>query len=120
MAATNPDHFPPGRHSCIEMLGHRQGNSRADLSPWSGDASRVSTLLAEGADANARNAEGMTALMAATWCGEGRGSVQIAWNLIEHGADLNASMVQGRTALMEPAGNGTWNSSISCWHRVQT
>jgi ankyrin repeat protein len=82
------------------------GNTPLIRAAWEGDADKVEALLKTGADVNASNREGMTALMAATWGKTGRGDVRIAKALIANGANVNAANVHGRTALMEVAGNG--------------
>ena len=82
------------------------GNTALILAAWDGNAPEVTRLLESGADPNAGNKEGMTALMASTWGGSGRGSTEVARTLIAHGADVNASKRGGLTALMEVAENG--------------
>jgi hypothetical protein len=51
------------------------------------DAPAVKTLLAKGADVNARTSYGVTALSFAA----DRGSIEIVKSLLEHGADVNAT-----------------------------
>jgi ankyrin repeat protein len=82
------------------------GNTPLIRAAWEGDADKVEALLKTGADVNASNREGMTALMASTWGKTGRGDVRIAKALMASGANVNAANVHGRTALMEVAGNG--------------
>jgi ankyrin repeat protein len=82
------------------------GNTPLILAARKGNTEQVNALLQKNADANSHNREGTTALMAATWGGDGRGNTQIARTLIAHGADVNATNMNGRTALMEAAGNG--------------
>lgn len=82
------------------------GNTPLIRAAWAGDADKVEALLKTGADVNASNRDGMTALMASTWGKTGRGDVRIAKALIASGAIVNAANVYGRTALMEVAGNG--------------
>src|SRR4030095_1628211 len=62
----------------------------------SGDVSRLEQVLAEGADVNAGDRTGMTALMRAAY----HGQLPVVRALIEHGADLNAVDSGGLTALM--------------------
>lgn len=76
------------------------------LAAWGGDAKKVDALLEQGADANARGREGVTALMASTWATSGRGDVEIAEALVARGTDVNAANQHGRTALHEVAGSG--------------
>lgn len=56
-----------------------------------GDLSRVQTLLAAGADCNARNADGATALMLAAHLGR----LDLVQALIDAGADVNATDERG-------------------------
>jgi hypothetical protein len=60
------------------------------------DANRVEPILAEGADIDARNEHGMTALMRAA----SRGRIRMVRALLEHGADPNLSRNDKFTALM--------------------
>lgn len=82
------------------------GNTPLIRAAWAGDSVQVSKLLERSVDVNERNHHGMTALMAATWGGTGRGNVDVARALISHGANVNAAAIGGRTPLMEVAGNG--------------
>ena len=82
------------------------GNTPLIRAAWNGDTAKVEALLKTGADVNASNREGLTALMASTWGKTGRGDAGIAKALIARGANVNAANVYGRTALMEVAGNG--------------
>ncbi len=61
-----------------------------------GNAQKVKDLLQKGADANAKNHEGTTALMFAAY----QGSQEMIEALIEKGADVNAKDNEGSTALM--------------------
>jgi excisionase family DNA binding protein len=60
-----------------------------------GDPDEVRALLAAGADANAKDAEGWTALMLVTV----KGHLDVARELLKAGADLNARNQKGWTAL---------------------
>jgi ankyrin repeat protein len=82
------------------------GNTPLIRAAQIGDREQVEALITTGADVNALNKEGTTALMAATWGKTGRGDVGIAKALIVKGANVNAANVYGRTALMDVAGNG--------------
>ncbi len=62
-----------------------------------GRATRVRELLAAGADPNARNEDGDTALIIASV----QGNTETADALMEAGADPNVANVHGLTALME-------------------
>jgi ankyrin repeat protein len=91
------------------MLGHAAdsaGNTALIRAAWSGDAAKVQALLRSGADVNAANRDGLTALMASTWGATGRGDVEIARALISKGANVNAANTYGRTALTEVSGSG--------------
>ena len=61
-----------------------------------GNAQKVKDLLEKGADANAKNHEGTTALMVAAY----KGSREIIAVLTERGADVNARDNEGSRALM--------------------
>lgn len=60
------------------------------------DVTKVSLLLEQGADVNARDAHGQTALMRAAL----KGDVQLAGVLAEQGADLNVTAKYNLSALM--------------------
>ncbi|MCZ7625462.1 MAG: ankyrin repeat domain-containing protein [Candidatus Methylomirabilis sp.] len=68
----------------------------------SGAAADVKRLLAEGADANARDPDGWTALIHASWLGY----VEIANLLLNKGADVNASARNSVTPLMYASWHG--------------
>jgi len=67
-----------------------------------GNLEFVKTLLGMGANVNAEDDRGMTALMAAA----GQGHVEVAQLLIERDADVNARDSAGETALMFAASRG--------------
>ncbi|MEW6533447.1 MAG: ankyrin repeat domain-containing protein [Thermodesulfobacteriota bacterium] len=67
-----------------------------------GNLESVKTLLGMGANVNAEDDRGMTALMAA--CGQGH--VEVAQLLIDGDADVNARDSAGETALMYAASRG--------------
>lgn len=68
-----------------------------------GDIEQVERFLDEGTQVDARDAEGITALMYASY----HGQESIVNLLIERGANINASeYVDGRTALMDSSING--------------
>lgn len=67
------------------------------------DEAKVRFLLARGANANAKQAEGRTPLYLAAVLGNGRAIIRL---LLEHGADPNIKMANGRTPLMAAATRG--------------
>jgi uncharacterized protein len=67
-----------------------------------GDAAAVRVLLAKGADANAMNDNGVTALMAASF----RGDREVVLALLNKGAEIDAKLVDGTTALFQALGHG--------------
>ena len=70
----------------------------------SGLTRNISGLLTRGADVNARDSYGFTALMAAA--GNGRTETRIVAGLLNKGADINAEASDGSTALMIAAEHG--------------
>ena len=80
------------------------GDTNQDLleAAMKGDTAAVKTLLTKGADVNAQNQAGGTALMYAATVGHNT-TVQA---LLEAGADVNAKDNEGGTALMRAARNG--------------
>jgi len=68
-----------------------------------GDTEKVHALLAKGADVNARDNDGSTALMAAVTYGH----IDIVHALLAKGADVNAKDNAGDTALMAAKRGGT-------------
>jgi thioredoxin-like negative regulator of GroEL len=67
-----------------------------------GDTAQVKALLDKGADVNARDKDGLTALM---WAAAG-GRTDIVKALLDKGADVNAKTSYGYTALMWAAAGG--------------
>ncbi|HME41929.1 MAG TPA: ankyrin repeat domain-containing protein, partial [Syntrophorhabdales bacterium] len=87
----------------VSLLGcatDQAGNSPLIRAAFYGDAPKVAALLKAGADVNAANHMGETALLTSAWGGTGRGDVSIAKALIASGANVNASDVLGVTPLM--------------------
>lgn len=67
-----------------------------------GDSEEVKRLLNQGADVNAKDKDGRTALMAAAY----KARVESLKLLIDGGADVNAKDVKGRTALITASWEG--------------
>ena len=87
----------------VSLLGcatDKAGNTPLIRAAFYGDAPEVAALLKAGADVNAANHMGETALLTSAWGGTGRGDVSIAKALIASGANVNASDVLGVTPLM--------------------
>jgi len=70
-------------------------NSQLIQAAYDGDLQTVQTLLADGAEVNARNNRGVTALIMAAM----EGHTEVAKLLLEKGADINAKSNSGLTAL---------------------
>jgi len=90
------------------VCADQAGNTPLILAAWRGDATKVESLLRAGAEVNASNSEGLTALIASTWNNRDRGAIEIATRLLANSANPNARTLQGRTALMEVAGSGNF------------
>ncbi|MDI9408013.1 MAG: ankyrin repeat domain-containing protein [Candidatus Pacebacteria bacterium] len=69
---------------------------------FNGNSDLVKSLLAAGADVNARNAEGRTALMDAAY----KGNVKMVKLLLAAGASVNLQSKDGSTAMMSAVANG--------------
>jgi ankyrin repeat protein len=81
---------------------HQARDNELIAAAGEGDTSRLEQLLKEGANANAANKHGYTALMMAAYYGK----VQAMKALVLAGADVNARSQEGETALMRTtAGN---------------
>ena len=68
-----------------------------------GDTAAVKALLTRGADVNAKNKKGETALMGAAWYGH----TTIVEALLKAGADTDVKAKNGGTALLAAAETGT-------------
>jgi hypothetical protein len=82
-------------------LGRDEHNALMLVS-FVGDADKVAHLLAAGADLNARNVLGQTALIIAS----GRWSIESLKLLLEAGSNVNATTRAGETALMVASKHG--------------
>ena len=71
-----------------------------------GDTNRLNALIAGGADPNAPNVGGRTALMAAS----AFGNVKVVKLLLAEGATVNAQDANGNTALMEASAFGHYQT----------
>ena len=78
-----------------------------------GDQEAVKRMLAEGADLNAKDARGITALGVAV----GFNKIQVVDTLLEAGADVEITDPKGNTALHYAAGNSSfvYNASKLCY-----
>jgi ankyrin repeat protein len=84
-----------------------EGRTPLMLAAGRGDLEAVQTLLAQGAEVNAADARGFTALFHACYNGdEDRGYPEVVRALLEAGADKEATIGYGVRPLMYAAGNG--------------
>jgi ankyrin repeat protein len=74
---------------------------------YNGNPARIKRLIEAGANVNAKNSDGTTALMEAS----SRGYTEIMRLLIEAGADVNTQDKNGYTALMMATSNG-WHGAV--------
>jgi hypothetical protein len=88
----------------VAVAMYRGGRLAADLiaTASDGDAAGVQGLLARGADVNAKDDHGRTALMEASW----NGQLAVVQTLLAKGADVSAKDGWGETALMKASWNG--------------
>jgi ankyrin repeat protein len=82
---------------CVEAFGGV--DDQLIQAAKSGDVTLVYNLLKKGADANAKDRDGWTALKWAVW----HGQLEMVKVLVEGGANINAKILGGRTLLMESA-----------------
>src|SRR2546425_309562 len=85
-----------------ELSEVEDGHTELMRAALQGDTAAVKSLLAGGAEVNAKDNEGRTALMFAVT----NLHSETARELLEHGADVNASAHDGGTALMLAASSG--------------
>ena len=72
-----------------------------------GNLTDVQDALKGGADVNAKNTNGLTALMMASYCGYTNGNyAEVVKLLLDKGADVNIKGKEGLTALMEASSGG--------------
>ena len=72
-----------------------------------GKLTEVQNALNDGADVNAKNTFGSTALMMASYCGYTNGNyTEVVKLLLDKGADVNIKGKEGLTALMEASSGG--------------
>jgi ankyrin repeat protein len=87
-----------------EKIVHYTGSINSDLiiAANENDLDKVRSLLAEGADINARDSQGESALLAAPLTG----NYEIVRELLNQGADVNVKGDNGYTILMSAASSG--------------
>ena len=96
---------------CLQSLSHFAGTALAHLSveliesAKIGDIQKVSTLLAQGAEINATDNQGVTALSWSSY----NGHAEVVKTLIDGGADINHQDNDGMTALMVASFKGYSN-----------
>lgn len=78
------------------------GRSELGDAAWQGDAAKVKTLLANGADVNFQDKFGDTALMRVS----ATGKMTMVKILLDHGADVNLEDGFGQTALDKASERG--------------
>lgn len=89
------------------LAGDAEGITPLMLAAGLGNAAMVGVLLAAGADVNAADARGFTALFRACYNGdEDRGYPDVVQALLDAGADREAKIGYGVRPLMYAAGNG--------------
>ena len=86
------------------IMDREELNSKLLEAAEKGDTDKIWELIEQGADINAQNEDGMTALMYAARYGHL--TPELLETLVSHGADVNARDNKGRTALMLSALHG--------------
>lgn len=95
---------------CNLYAGVNEDLLRAAQTIMGGNESEIAELISKGADVNAKDNDGKTALIHAT--GRGRRHIETVKVLLGRGADVNAKDNNGKTALME--------AIFSCIHDAKT
>jgi uncharacterized protein len=85
-----------------DMATASDKNRDLTLASMKGDVEKVTSLLDSGADVNAKDERGWTALLWAV----SRGQIDVVKLLLDKGADVNANGEHGWTPLMEAANRG--------------
>lgn len=86
----------------VQEIATNHLNARLFQAVVEEDKGSISQLLQDGADVNAKDNKGRTALMVACWAG----CAEIVQALIAAGADVNLQETKGGTALMHASGGG--------------
>jgi ankyrin repeat protein len=86
----------------VKLLKEHGATMTLPLAAMFGDTEEIQRLVESGADLNARDEQGATALMRAA----GNASLDVVKLLLEKGAEVNATSKYGRTALLSAVGLG--------------
>jgi hypothetical protein len=94
-AAKKASNVAVAKRAAVQLAEEQTGRTPLHLDASDGFLHGVQELLAQGADANARDKDGRTPLHWPAY----RGHLEVVRLLIEHGADVNAREHNGRTPL---------------------
>jgi hypothetical protein len=94
-AAKKASNVAVAKRAAVDLAEEQTGRTPLHLDASDGFLRGVQELLAQGADANARDKDGRTPLHWPSY----RGHLEVVRLLIEHGAEINARENQGRTPL---------------------